>query len=192
MNPPGTSTIALVAGKKGSGKTRLVKRGLARVARFVVWDIKGEYALTTVGVPDARCWFDLRHFFLHLRSGGSIEREVFACPSAQFDTWCKWIAKTGNLVVVIEELGRHCGANGRARPALLDLFERSRHFNVDLIATTARIARVPIDLRIQVDELLLSRHSEPTDCTYLESWLGGPARLRAQELQPGRFLRLRP
>lgn len=191
MNAPSRSTIALVAGKKESGKTRLVKRGLALVTRWVAWDIKGEYALTTVGVPGARCWFDLREFFMHLRSGGIVEREVFACPSTQFNTWCKWVARTGNLVVVIEELGRHC-ANGRVPPPLFDLFDRSRHLPIDLIVTTARVERVPKDLRAQVDELLLSRHSEPTDLAYLESWLGGPARLRVETLQPGHFLRFRP
>ncbi len=191
MNAPGRSTIALVAGRKESGKTRLVKRGLTRVARFVVWDIRGEYAHPELGVAGARLWTDLRAFFSHLRAGGSVEREVFACPSRQFETWCKWIVATTGLVVVVEELGRHC-ANGRARPALMDLFERSRHFNLDLIATTARLGRVPIDLRVQVDELLVSRHSEPTDCAYIESWLGGPARARIETLQPGRFLRLRP
>lgn len=192
MSAPGKSTIALVAGHKGSGKTRIVKRGLARIARFVVWDLRGEYACPPYGVAGARLWTDVRAFFQHLLDGGTIEREVFACPSAQFDAWCAWVFKTGNLVVVIEELGRHCASNGKVRAALLDLFERSRHCNVDLIVTTARIARVPIDLRIQVDELLLSRHVEPNDCAYIESWLGGPAATRVTSLQPGHFVRLRP
>lgn len=188
---PTPSTIALVAGRKSSGKTRVVKRGLARVARWVVWDVRGEYADPLTGVAGARLWTDLRDFFAHLRAGGSIAREVFACPSAQFDVWCKWVARTGSLVVVIEELGRHC-QGGRVRASLLDLVERSRHHAIDLIATTSRVARVPIDLRVQVDELLLARHVEPTDCAYLASWLGQSASARAQTLKPGTFVRIHP
>lgn len=191
MNLPGESTIALVCGRKQSGKTRLVKRGLARLARFVVWDVKGEYADPERGVPGARLWTDLGAWRAHLLAGGTIEREVFACRASQFNAWCSWVYATGHLCVVIEELGRYC-PNGRPSPALADLFDRSRHAHVDLIVTSSRPALVPKSLRAQVDELLVSRMTEPDDCAYLTSWLGGPAVVRVRELQPSTFLRARP
>lgn len=191
MNTPGPSTIALVCGCKESGKTRIVKRGLARVRRFVVWDVRGEYAHPELGVPGARLWLDMAHFKAHLLNGGTIEREVFACPSPQFKAWCKWVFDTGNLFVVVEEIARLC-PNGRATPELLNLIERSRHCNIDLVATTARVLKVPIDLRAQVDDLLLSSMSEPKDLNYISSWLGEPVCARVKSLPSNTFLRIRP
>jgi len=191
MNIPGESDIVLIAGRKQSGKTWLVKRGLARVARWVVWDVKGEYADPSRGVAGARLWTDLRAWRAHLLAGGTIEREVFACPSSQFLAWCRWVFQTGNLLVVIEELSRYC-TSAKPPPALLDLFERSRHAHLDLIATTARVARVNVDIRSQVDQVLLARHSEPNDCAYIADWLGEPTVARIRDLQPLRFVRIRP
>lgn len=191
MSAPGKSTIALVTGRKESGKTWLVKRGLARARRFVVWDVRGEYADPERGVAGARLWTDLRAWRDHLLAGGTIEREVFACPSSQFDAWCRWVFATGNLLVVVEELSRYT-TTGRATEALLDFFDRSRHAGIDLIATTARVGAVPKSLRTQVDELLVAKTTEPEDLAYLTSWLGGPAvAQRVRDLQPLSFLRYR-
>lgn len=191
MNAPGQSTIVLVCGRKGAGKSKLIKRGLRRLRRFVAWDVRGEYCASQHGIAGARLWTDLRAWRAHLLAGGTIEREVFSCPSAQFKAWCAWVFATGRLTVVIEELGRHC-SNGRASPELLDLIERSRHAHIDLIATTARLERVPKDIRAQVDELLVPSMSEPNDVAYLQSWLGESVVARVRFLQPNRFLRIRP
>jgi hypothetical protein len=188
---PGRSNIALVVGKKEAGKSRLIKRGLSRVSRFVVWDIKGEYADAQYGVAGARVWQDLAHWRDHLLGGGTIEREAFACPASQFDAWCRWVFATGNLTAVIEELPRYCNGS-KPRASLADLFDRSRHAHIDLICSASRVALVPVSLRIQVDELVLSRLTEPNDCAYLESWLGGPTVARVRSLAPNTFLRIRP
>jgi len=183
---PGPSTIALVIGKKASGKTTLVRRGLARLPRWVAWDVRGELA----SIQGARLWTDLAAWRDHLLDGGRIEREVFACPSAQFDAWCRWIYATRHLFVVMEEIGRYC-ASGRAPRGLADLIDRSRHCHVDLVFTTSRPVLVPASIRTQVDELLVSRVGAPTDCDYLKSWLGGPAVERAKALPQNHFLRFR-
>jgi len=191
VTAPSESTIALVIGPKQSGKSYLVKRGLGRLTRFVVWDVKGEYADPQLGVRDARLWTSLRAWREHLLAGGKVQREVFACPEREFEPWCRWVMATGNLVVVVEELSRYCTGN-RPPPFLDDLFNRSRHFPIDLIATTARPTRVFPDLRSQVDEAIVARMSEPNDLAYLTEWLGEPAVARIRQLEPLRFIRTRP
>jgi len=191
VTAPSESEIALVIGRKASGKSYLVKRGLARLRRFVVWDVKGEYTDPKIGVPGARLWHSLRAWREHLLAGGTIEREVFSCRDSEFPAWCRWCVKTGNLVVVVEELSRYCKGNVPP-PYLDDLFNRSRHAPLDLICTTARPTRVFSDLRSQVDVALVARMSEPNDCAYLTEWLGEPAVTRIRDLQPLRFVRVRP
>lgn len=187
MNAPTSSRIALVVGRKGSGKSSLIKRGLERVQRWVVWDLRGEYA----ALPRARLWTDLADFRAHVVDGGDVEREVFACPASQFEAWCRWVYATGNLLVVIEELNRYAGA-GPAGNALGDLFDRSRHAGIDLIAASPRIAEVPTSLRAQVDDLLCSRLSLPNDLAYLAAWVGPILSARVSQLPEHRFLRVNP
>lgn len=184
---PTSSRIALVVGRKGSGKSTLIKRGLERVARWVVWDLRGEYA----ALPRARLWTDLAAFRAHLVDGGGIDREVFACPASQFLPWCRWVYATGNLLVVIEELGRYAGP-GPAGDALGDLFDRSRHAGIDLIAASPRIVEVPTSLRAQVDDLLCARQSIPNDLAYLDQWIGPALSSRVSNLPDHRFLRVKP
>ncbi len=191
MTAPSTSEIVLVIGPKESGKSWLVKRGLGRVRRFVVWDVKGEYADARLGVLGARLWTSVRAWRQHLLDGGTIEREVFHCSGREFPAWCRWVAETGNLLVVIEELGRYC--RGAVPPPYLDdLFNRSRHAPLDLICTTARPKRVFLDLRAQVDTAVVARMREPKDIAHLTEWLGEPAVARIQQLEPLRFIRIRP
>lgn len=191
MSAPSKSEITLVIGRKESGKSTLIKRGLARVRHFVVWDVKGEYADPQVGVPGARLWTSMRAWREHLLAGGTIEREVFHCPERVFAPWCRWIAQTSNLLVVIEELSRYC-VGQRPPPHLADLFERSRHIPIDLVCTTAKPTRVFSDLRSQVDAAIVARMSEPNDIAYLTEWLGEPAVTRIRNLEPLRFIRIRP
>lgn len=185
MNKPVDVTTCLVIGPKGSGKSFIVKRGLAKVARWVAWDLKGEYA----SVPGARLWKDLRDFARMLEQGGKVKREVFACNRSQFDAWCTWVYQTGNILAVIEEIGRHCTA-GSAPGPLQDLFDRSRHSAVDLIAIGPRIAQIPKALGHQADELLVFRSTMPNDLQYLGEWLGPRAAERIRDLQDHHFLRL--
>ena len=187
MNAPGESRIALVVGKKGSGKSRMLKRGLPLYSRpWVVWDVRGEYA----GLPGARLWTDLAHFRAHLERGGDVRREVFACAEVQFPAWCRWVFKRGRLLVVVEELTRYCAA-GKAPPHLADLFDRSRHARLDLVFTTAAIAEVPTSLRRQIDDLVLSRITLPGDVQYVRDWLGERLARRTRRLPPSTFLRVR-
>lgn len=189
-SPSADARIFLVIGKKGSGKSSRIKRGLALVPSFVVWDLRGEYAHPTAGVPGARLWTDMAAFFRHLLDGGEIGREVFACPVWQFETWCKWVFETGNLVAVIEELPRVC-PGGTAPAALADLLDRNRHAAVDLICAASRTAGIPKSVPDQADELICATQREPNAVRYLAGWLGDAAAARIRALQPFSFLRIR-
>lgn len=190
MIAPGDSRIVVVLGSKGQGKSYRIKRGLARVPQWVAWDYKGEYADRRVGVAGARLWTDLAEWREHLVNGGDVRREVFACPRRQFLSWCRWVTETGDLLVVVEELNRYCGA-GRPPDELLDLFDRSRHAHIDLVCAAPRLAGISKDLVHQADELVSAQVTEPNDVAYIREWIGprGAERLRA--LPDQNFLRIR-
>lgn len=184
MHEPEDAWILVTVGAKGSGKSTRTKRALAQQSRpWVAWDLKGEYA----SIDGARLWHDVREFDAHLQSGGEIEREVFACPAWQFGAWCKWVSATGNLLVVIEELGRYCSP-GYAPPHLMDLFDRNRHSPIDLVCCAPRLAPITKDLLHQADDLLISKMELPRDVKFLEEWKGPAIAQRVTQLGEHRFL----
>lgn len=188
--PSRDARISLVIGKKGSGKSSRIKRGLAKVPNWVVWDLRGEYAHPTEGVAGARLWTDFGEFLNHLLDGGEVKREVFACPVRQFEAWCRWVYLTGNLLAVIEELPRVC-PGGTAPAALEDLLDRNRHAGVDLVCAASRTAGIPKSLPHQADELLCAQQREPNALRYLSDWLGERAAARIRALPTYSFLRIR-
>jgi hypothetical protein len=190
VTAPGDSRIVVVLGSKGQGKSFHIKRGLARVPQWVVWDFKGEYADKSVGVAGARLWTDVAAWREHLIGGGDLQREVFACPRRQFPAWCRWVAETGDLLVVVEELNRYCSA-GRPIDELLDLFDRSRHAHLDLVCAAPRLAGISKDLVHQADEIVTAQVTEPNDVAYLREWIGTRGAERVRTLQHQHFLRIR-
>ena len=189
-SPSRDAQIFLVVGKKRSGKSYRIKRGLALLPQFFAWDLRGEYAHPTEGVPGARLWTDLRAFLEHVKDGGELAREVFACPRWQFDAWCAWLFETGNLVAVIEELPRMCNG-GVASLALMDLLDRNRHAGIDLICAAAATRGIPKSLVDQADEILCATQREPNAVRYFAEWLGDAAVARLRALPTNEFLRLR-
>lgn len=187
---PTSARSVLVIGKKGSGKSRAIKQGLALVPQWMAWDLRGEYADPTIGVAGTRLWTDFNAFLAHVRNGGAIAREAFACPVEQFPDWCKFVFRTGNLLVVIEELSRYCGS-GKPIPPLLDLLDRSRHAGIDLIAAAPDLAEIPKGLVRQVDEIVIAKVTEPNSIAFLERWLGASAARRIAALEPEQLLRIR-
>lgn len=183
---PVDARIAIVLGRKGSGKSTRVKAALAKWKRWVAWDLRGEYG----EIPGARTWHDVREFAAHLASGGTIEREVFACPAWQFEAWCRWVFETGDLVAVIEEITRYVSA-GHAPAALQDLFDRNRHARVWLVCVGARLAGIPKGLVHQADDVCSASMELPADVDFLAKWKGTAIAQRVANLQPHEFLRIR-
>jgi hypothetical protein len=183
---PVDARIAVVIGRKGSGKSYRVKRALGSWRTWVAWDLRGEYA----SIAGARLWTDVRDFAKHLADGGTIGREVFACPAWQFEAWCRWVFETGDLYCVIEELGRYVSA-GHAPAALADLFDRNRHARVWLVCVAARLAGIPKGLVHQADDFLSSSMELPADVDFLTKWKGPAIATRVANLKPHEFLRIR-
>jgi hypothetical protein len=183
---PVDARIALIVGRKGSGKSTHVKRALGRWKRWVAWDLKGEYG----EVAGSRTWTDVRDFAAHLAQEGTIEREVFACPRWQFDAWCRWVFETGDLVAVIEELGRYVTSSWAPDP-LQDLFDRNRHARVWLVTVAARLAEIPKGLVHQADDVCSARMDLPADVRFLAEWKGPQIAERVHNLEPHQFLRIR-
>jgi hypothetical protein len=185
---PESAHIAVVIGRKESGKSFRVKRALATWPRWVAWDLKGEYA----AIEGARLWTDVRDFAAHLASGGTVERDVFACAAWQFDAWCRWVFATGDLVAVVEEVTRYV-TSGWAPEPLQDLFDRNRHARVDLVCVAPRLAEIPKGLLHQADDLLLANIDLPDDLSFIRKWKG-PAiaeRVANLNLERHEFLRIR-
>jgi hypothetical protein len=181
---PIDARILLTIGKKGSGKSTRTKRALAKQRRaWVAWDLKGEYG----EIDGARTWHDVREFNAHLQSGGDIQREVFACPAWQFDAWCRWVFTTGDLLVVVEELGRYC-TSGHAPRSLQDLIDRNRHSRSDLVFVASRLQTIPKDVLHQGNDLLIAQTDLPRDLKFLADWKGEHVAQRVANLKPHRFL----
>ena len=167
------NTVIGVFGRKGSGKSFLIKRELEQLERFLVWDAMGEYAHAEsgAGYSGARQWISLTDFAAELQAKGDYGREVFVLPREDFPRWCKMVYELGRAVAVIEETSRYTDP-GPAFDALADLLDRGRHRQVDLIFASPRPVGIPRSFTQQADLLVVFRQTEPADVEYFTKKLG--------------------
>src|SRR4030042_3939700 len=161
--------IILVIGKRGSGKSYLVKKMSASERRLFVFDLMSEYTggvVFSAGNPRELAWFwkqfytrDFRMIYRPLR------------PKAEILQIAELIYLLGNVTFVVEEIDAICTAYDLPE-AFSMIVQRGRHKQISWIGVTPAPFGIHRDLTRQAKEIFVFNTTERRDIEYLRNLLG--------------------
>lgn len=159
--------VFLILGKRGSGKSFLVKQYVKTFDRYLVFDTLGEY---TEGI----IFTDIGE--LHEFWGKNLDKKFKLIyqplqPEEEFPAICNMAWACENLVFIVEEVDRFSDSFHLSYE-FANIVQRGRHRNITLIAISQRPYRVNRTLSSQVKELYTFQQSEPRDIAFLSEFIG--------------------
>lgn len=177
--------IQLVIGKRGSGKSWLVKFLTRDSKRLVVYDIMSEYT-------DGVTFEDTEKKEL-----GDFWRQVYkqdfriVYRPMQTKTEIEWLAEAiytlGNLTFIVEEIDSICTA-WEIPQWMQAIIQRGRHRNIEMIGVTPAPFGIHRDLTRQAKDIFVFKTNEPRDMQYLRQLLGESIEEKLTALEPYQFI----
>ena len=164
--------VTLVIGKRGSGKSYLVKKligGETPKERLLVYDPQSEYS---EGVCfDRDSYGQLLEFWWRVRQTGFriVYRPID--PAGEIDDIAKLVFALGNMTFVVEEVEAYCNTFN-INQNFAAILQRGRHRNIELIGVTQRPFGIHRLLTSQAKEVYVFNTNEPRDRQYLRDLLG--------------------
>ena len=151
-------------GKKRSGKSWMVKRGLTKMRRFVVLDPLGEYDGVVVCETYEEIYrhiagFKSNNFRVAFRAKNEYELEKFWILSNEINDY----------TLIIEEADLVASTN-KVHPQLRHRLAHGRHYRRNTIWITRSPFEIDRFLTRQTDVLVCFYQSEPRDLKYLENY----------------------
>jgi energy-coupling factor transporter ATP-binding protein EcfA2 len=166
-----TNFICVVFGKKGSGKTTLIRRASLFLKRVVIFDPLNEYVNGVVIVDSA----SLAEYLIANHEKNF--RVIFKSESdEEFSQAFCACSNMYNMTMVIEEVDSFCSPVG-IDEHLKRIIRYGRHREISIIAASRRPAEVSRHLTAQADCIVSFIQEEPRDIQYLKS------RLTAQDCE---------
>ena len=171
--------IIIVLGKKGHGKSSLIKKRIKDLPRYVVFDPKMEYSKGTI--------FEDFGSFLMFMERNYKGRYHAVCRFGNDEEYIRavdLINETGNTTAIIEEL--YFFLNVRSKPDSFDrLFRYGRHERINIIAINQRASEIPRHFTSQADKIISFKQTEPADLKYLRdtSYIGKEGAERVSNLK---------
>lgn len=162
-----------VCGKTGSGKTTLVKKLLIpEITRFVFYDPKCQEVLTDVVVCRK-----VEEVAEALRNGDDkIHLQPLDASDENFNSFCRVIFECGNVVLIVDEIARHCGI--ASIPRYFDYCIRmGRSRNIGMVLCTQRPNIVHNNVLSEAEHFFLFQQTHPNDRAKLKGVIGEPAEL---------------
>ena len=140
--------MSLVVGKKGTGKTTLV-RYLVRRFRGAVFicDYLGEYNDLASERVYVRLWRSVNDFMV-------VTRAAWQAPA------------NAQKMVVLDEIEFLC-LDKKQKEVIEFLYRLGRHRRIDIVSVSHRFYMIPVICRALTDVFYLFRLSEPRDLAYL-------------------------
>lgn len=154
------TSVALVFGKRGSGKTTLVKELLKKHDRYIVIDKLGEYP----GVIVSNEMQALRIMRKKPEDFKIIIRLEEPRPQLFDILYC-----VTDYLLVVEELSFFCSSH-KIDKGLFSIMAYGRHRGIDFIGVTQRPAQMNPLIRTQADTVYSFKMCEPIDQKYLEAY----------------------
>lgn len=157
--------IALVVGKTGYGKSRLVKKAIRRIDRLVIFDVMDEYDV----LEDIQRIDSVQGFIDVLKEAGkqgSIFVRVVLKEQELYERCFAACNIVGNMTIVIEEISNFSSSHSLS-PTLEQLVRFGRHVDISLIGISQRFADIGLLLRNNFDVLITFNLSAPNDIKYL-------------------------
>ena len=178
--------MGVVIGRRGEGKSTLVKTWLDRWRRVLIVDPKGEY-------PGAAC-YSLATLHHHVRT--SEQFRVCYRPMGMddkqhlvaVDIAAHVALEYGDMLVVIEEAGRYTQMGQSVCPKVRRLISEGRHHEIAVCAISQRAASIGKDIIEAADTLYLFHTHGEHSAAYLASIIGREAAADLSGLTPGEFV----
>lgn len=164
------NTIAVVLGRKGSGKSTLVHELLEEAPRVLVLDYLGEYGgrdlCRVVRGRDAafraleRAWGADRFRIAVRETEGQDSLDVLAAA-----------AELEDYLLVIEEASAYCSPQGVPRE-IAQIVRYGRHRSIDQLFVAQRPSMLHRDITSAADVVISFQHHERADIDYLVQTVG--------------------
>lgn len=175
--------VLLILGKRGSGKSFLLKQSLKRCRRFLVYDTIGEYTDGVIfqSVPElVAFWKD------HLTEEFRLIYQPLQ-PEVEFDNICQLVYTCGDMVFAAEEIDKFCKPNGISL-AFSNIIQRGRHRDITFIGVSQRPFGINRIISSQAKDIYTFQQSEPRDLEYLSMYIGKDLTEKVRELPQYHFL----
>lgn len=171
--------IIIVLGKKGSGKTYLMRRLIADKLRVVIYDPLRQFPGSGVIIAQPVPLIE----YLKARGPGEFKavyqpdfsaRDDKDIIQREFKTVCRIVDCLSDVYFVIDEIDLYTSHS--ACPAYFNNFiQRGRHKRISLAVTTRRHTETTRHLTAQADILISFHQHEPNDIKYLGGFFGSLA-----------------
>lgn len=161
--------VKLIIGKRGSGKSYLVKKMIAAERRLFVWDLMSEYNQGVLFGPENLrevAWFWRRFYYRDFRM---IYRPIK--PKTEIIPIAELVFELGDMTFVVEEIDSICTSYDLPEQ-FSAIIQRGRHKNIQLIGLTPAPYGINRDLTRQAKEVYVFNTNEPRDIDYLKNLLG--------------------
>ncbi len=170
--------IKLVMGKRGCGKSFLVKQLIKNIRRLFVYDSMGEYTDGVV-VEDMA---ELRKFWSKVYRGHF--RIIYRPTDAEseFEPICQLIWVCGYMTLVAEEVQTFCNTRSICKD-FKAIVAKGRHRDITLIGVTQRPAEISKLLTSQAKEICIFNTTEPNDLQYFKDSFGSELVEKIGQLQ---------
>ena len=163
--------ILLVLGRRGCGKTTLVKERIREGAKgkYLIFDTLAEYGdLGTV--TTTRKQFVDYVSDNHEKTFRIVFQPMYDSLDTSFDTFMATAWELKNNTIVIDEIDSVSGPTSVPESLARNL-RYGRHRNIDVIAASRRASDVPRLLTSQADEIVSFNQGEPRDLAYLAKYI---------------------
>lgn len=151
-----SNEILTISGKRGYGKTTLIKSLIANLSRVAIWDPMAEYD----------------HPNSYRPKQGTI---------AEFDAWLHQWWMLGNVFLVVDEADFVMPVKKPLSPEAYSIINVGRHRNIGLAMLTRRIAELNKTAFSQSENIFLFRHSISNDVNYLREFIDNVEVIRTFE-----------
>jgi len=177
--------IRLVIGKRGSGKSVLVKHMIRNERRLVIYDIMSEYTEAVTFDDTQKLW--LVNFWRQVYKGNF--RIVYRPlrPKDEIDWLAQAVYALGDLTFVVEEIDAVCTPFDMS-PWMQAIIQRGRHMNIEMIGVTPAPFGIHRDLTRQAKDIFVFRTKEPRDIQYLRRLLGEAIEAKLVALEQYEFV----
>lgn len=172
--------VLVVVGRKGEGKSFLVRGFLNRLARSIVIDTQGEYGGVVIHDPWSLA------AYINERGAGPFRiayRDKGLGESVSQIEVFKMLQSCRNVWLAIEEASKWIGPNQNER-AVNWFFDYGRHNGISVVCVARRAYQLSKIATSQADTIVIvGRTHEPRDLDWIRQVGGDEAVARAQSLQ---------